>query len=192
MQQRNVMRFSIYLLLFISCFSNAKSKVTEEFEYYSVTPSLKSDLRNSLDASSPIKKNGKVYYGYTKYNIKWNFWWKSKPNKCTISKVKTTLKLKYTMPKLESNDQEIKSVWERWYPNLRKHEKRHGELAKRMVRKIDNSIYQMKPRKNCKDLKVAANKLAHNLMSDLKALNVKYDKKTNHGETEHAWLYSHM
>ncbi len=192
MQQRVMMRIFIFILLSIPYTLNAKIHIEEEFEFYSVIPLSVDDLISSVKKASPIRANKNIYFGSTKYNINWQFWWKRSSKQCRISKVKTTLKLKYTMPKLESDIKEVQVVWNSWYPNLRKHEKRHGQLAKKMTSKIDSSIYNMKPRSNCDLLSKEANELGYKLLDKLKQENAEYDKKTNYGDTEKAWIYSHL
>ena len=182
----------IYSLIFFSSLTNAKPVVDEKFEFYVVSPNSTSELVSMLDAKSPIKSNGKVYYGHTEYKINWHFWWEQSAVKCHITKVETTLKLIYTMPKLATHDREVQSVWKRWYPHLLKHEKHHGQLAKDTASKITGDLLSMKPQSNCKQLSIAANKLASELMTELEILTKRYDVNTNHGETEQAWLYSHL
>ena len=136
--------------------------------------------------------NGKVFHGYTKYNINWRFWWKFHGNQCVFTKVETTLKLKYTMPQLKSSKPDVKAVWSNWYPNLEKHEKGHGELARDTANKIDKKLLSIPPKADCKILEKSGNKLAYKLMDELKVANKKYDTTTNHGETQMAWLYLHL
>ncbi len=186
------MKVLVLLFTFLSFYSTAETKIFEEFQFYNVAPTSKSNLLETLNSSSPIKKNGKVYHGNTKYNIKWRFWWRSKDNKCAITKVETTLKLKYTMPQLRSANPEIKTIWANWYPNLEKHEKGHGKLAKEIANEIDRKLLAISPEANCSALKISGNKLAYKLMDKLKKANKKYDSTTNHGETQNAWLYLHL
>ncbi|WP_076419191.1 DUF922 domain-containing protein [Colwellia sp. UCD-KL20] len=71
------------------------------------------------------------------------------------------------------------------------HEKEHGKLAKDIAFKIDKKLLSIGPKANCETLDKSGNKLAHKLMADLKKANKKYDTRTNHGETQKAWLYMH-
>ena len=176
----------------LSFYSSAETTFFEEFKFYEVAPTSKNSLLKTLNNSSPIKENGEVFHGHTKYNINWRFWWKSTGNNCAFTKVETTLKLKYTMPQLRSSKPEIKAVWSNWYPNLEKHEKGHGKLAKDTAIDIDRKLLAIAPKANCKLLEKSANKLAYKLMSQLKKANEQYDSTTNHGETQNAWLYLHL
>ena len=191
-QQGSIVKYLLLVLIFLSFYSIAETNVFEEFEFYEVAPTSKSNLLKTLNNSSPIKENGEVFHGYTKYNIAWRFWWKFNGNKCAFTKVETTLKLKYTMPQLRSSKAEIKAVWSNWYPNLERHEKGHGKLAKDIANEIDRSLLAIAPKANCNILEKSGNDLAYKLMNKLKKANQKYDAITNHGETQNAWLYLHL
>jgi predicted secreted Zn-dependent protease len=180
------------VFILFSFYSSAETNVFEEFNFYEVAPTSKNNLLKALNSSSPIKENGEVFHGHTKYSIDWRFWWKSNGNKCTFTNVVITLKLKYTMPQLRSSKPDIKAVWLNWYPNLEKHEKGHGNLAKNIANEINRKLLAMSPKPNCNILEKSGNELAYKLMGKLKKANQKYDAKTNHGETQNAWLYLHL
>ena len=176
----------------MSPYSAADLKINEEFVYYSVTAKSKELLLSSLNTATPIRERGDIFHGNTQYYIKWRFWWRSFKNNCQFTKVNTHLKLIYTMPKLDSSDKDVINVWNKWYPNLSIHEKGHGTLAIKTAKEIDNSLLSIGVRASCEQLEADANTLANKLMSELKAANKHYDIKTNHGESQNAWLYMHL
>lgn len=186
------MKYLLLILIFLSFYSSAETKILENFNFYEVAPTSKTDLLRTLNNSSPIRENGEIFHGHTKYDINWRFWWKSNSKQCVFTKVETTLKLKYTMPQLKSSKSDVKVVWSNWYPNLETHEKGHGELAKDIAYKIDSELLSIGPKANCNILEKSGNKLAYKLMDALKKANEKYDNSTNHGETQNAWLYLHL
>lgn len=108
----------------------AKTQITEVQKYYPVSATSKSKLRLALNAASPIRSNGKVFHGHTKYHINWRFWWNSTKKECRFTRVETTLELTYTMPKLIASTKEVREVWENWYPKLNAHKQKHGQLSK--------------------------------------------------------------
>jgi predicted secreted Zn-dependent protease len=182
----------LLISIFLSFYSSAETKVVEDTLFYEVAPTSKGDLLDTLNRTSPIRENGDVFHGYTKYEINWRFWWKFNNDQCAFTKVETTLKLKYTMPQLKSSKSDVKVVWSNWYPNLEIHEKGHGKLAIDTAYKIDKKLLSIDPKANCNILEKAGNKLAHKLMGELKKASKQYDIKTNHGETQNAWLYLHL
>ena len=186
------MKLLLLILIFLSFYSSAKTNIVEDTLFYQVTPTSKANLLETLNSTSPIRENGDVFHGYTKYEINWRFWWKSNNDQCAFTKVETTLTLKYTMPQLKSSKSDVKVIWSNWYPNLETHEKGHGQLAKDTAYKIDKNLLSLGPKANCNLLEKAGNKLAHKLMDKLKKASKQYDIETNHGETQNAWLYLHL
>ena len=96
------------------------------------------------------------------------------------------------MPKLDSNDKEVKRVWDAWYPNLQLHEKLHGDLAKKYAKKIDEEISNLKPNRDCEELGKEANRIGNSYLKKSDAESKQYDKETNHGLTQNAWLDRHV
>lgn len=190
-KERKVKALALLITL-LSFYSNAETKVFEEFQFYEVAPTSKNDLLRTLNRTSPIRESGEVFHGYTKYNINWRFWWKTNDNQCVFTKVETTLKLKYTLPKLKSSKSDVNAIWSNWYPNLKTHEEGHAELAKNIANKIDKRLLSIGPKSDCNILEKSANNLAYKLMAELKEANKNYDINTNHGETQKAWLYLHL
>ncbi|WP_164718211.1 DUF922 domain-containing protein [Colwellia sp. Arc7-635] len=186
------MKVLLLISIFLSFYSSAETKVVESTLFYEVAPASKGSLLETVNSASPIRENGDVFHGYTKYEINWRFWWKSNNKQCVFTKVETTLKLKYTMPQLRSSKSDVKVVWSNWYPNLEIHEKGHGKLAKDTAYKIDKNLLSLGPKANCNLLEKAGNKLAHKLIGELKKSSKQYDLNTNHGETQNAWLYLHL
>lgn len=186
------MKILLIFSIFLSFYSRAETKIVEDFLFYEVAPTSKGDLMAVLNRISPIRENGNVFHGYTKYEINWRFWWKSTNNQCVFTKVETTLRLEYTMPQLKSSKSDVRVVWSNWYPNLELHENGHGKLAKDTAYKIDKSLLSISPKANCNLLEKEGNKVAYKLMEKLKKANKEYDITTNHGETQNAWLYLHL
>ncbi|XQW86703.1 DUF922 domain-containing Zn-dependent protease [Thalassotalea piscium] len=186
------MKSLLIILILLSFYSNAQTKVVEDHVFYKVSAIAKTDLLKNLNNATPIREGGEVFHGHTKYDINWRFWWSSKHNQCKLTKVETTLKLKYTMPQLVTSNPDVKHVWSKWYPNLEKHEKGHGQLAKDSVYEIDKKLMSIGPKTSCNQLEKAANALGYKLMAKLNRANKSYDKKTNHGESQQAWLYMYL
>ena len=186
------MKSMVWLLALLPITLNAKVLLLESTNHYIVKENNKNILLQSVREASPIRQHGKVFFGQANYDIRWRFWWKSTGKQCRMTKVQTTLKLNYMLPKLITDDLSITEAWMSWMPKLKVHEKRHGKLAISTAKEIDRQLSGMTPRKNCKILESDANELGNKLMKQLTKANRDYDKKTNHGETENAWLSQHL
>jgi predicted secreted Zn-dependent protease len=172
--------------------ANATPVVNEKYIYYDVGSTTKKELINALNSASPIRKNGKVFYGHTDSQINWNFWWNESANACQINKVKVTVDITFTLPRLNNTSKDVSSVWNKWYPKLVEHENGHKNYALEIANQVKLAISELPAHVHCESLEIEANNVGHKLMAELKALNKKYDRNTNHGETEGAWLNSYL
>lgn len=186
------MRSLFFILLFYPICSEAKVNITENNVFYSVNAKTKETLLATINNATPIREDGEVFHGHTKWNINWRFWWKSNSSQCRINKVEASLILTLTMPKLVSTDEQVKQVWSNWYPNLLTHEIGHINLAKATIKEIEKSLLAIPTQSSCQRLEQTANTLAQQKMTELSKASKKYDRETNHGESQGAWLYSHL
>ncbi|NVJ61525.1 MAG: DUF922 domain-containing protein [Gammaproteobacteria bacterium] len=161
------MKYLVVLLSLSILSVNAKLTVNEETIHYTVTPSSPETMMREITEAFPLNKSGGSYQGYTKYKINWNFRTSQKRHSCRVTKVKTKLKLEFTMPKLESDDPEVKKAWDRWFPDLQSYLEGQGEIAKDYAAKIDEGIKNLKPRGDCKVLQNEANKIGQKFLEDL-------------------------
>lgn len=103
-------------------------KITESFIYYDIYPASKSGLGKEMHKQTPIRKNGKRFKGHTHWNVKWKYKWTKRNGLCQVKGVNTTLKVKYTMPRIPktySVKKEVLESFENYYSALFSHEKEH-------------------------------------------------------------------
>ena len=185
-------RLIAFATLLLPLFTYAKVDIVAKHKHYQVDASSKSTLLAAVNNASPIRENGEVFHGHTAWNIQWRFWWQSNQQQCRLNKVDVSLVITLTMPKLIKGEKQIQQVWDNWYPNLLNHEQGHIDLATITAKDIEQSLLAMPAQSNCKKVEQAANKLAQQKMAELSKASERYDNKTNHGETQGAWLYTHI
>lgn len=184
--------FILILLCFILAdYTHASPTVVEEFKYYSVRVKARNEILPRFNKKSPIKEGGKVFHAHTYAYIKWNFKWETKNKKCQIKNVTTSVDVTYIYPKLRTRSVDVKLVWNKWYPKLIIHEEGHRDLAVKISKEIERVIKPMKSA-NCKKLEKKANNAGNKKIAKLDRLNKNYDKETNHGETQGAWLHPYL
>ncbi len=182
----------LFLSTLISFASNAETTVDEEFKYYYVSPNSKSEILSSLNRKSPIREGSEIYHGYAYSSVKWDFRWKYNRQNCWITSVNSEVKTTYTLPKLINSGSDVANIWDKWYPNLLNHEKGHHKLALRIASNIERKIVNMSSYPTCKELEKRANDIGYTQVDKLGLLNKKYDKRTKHGESQGASLFSYL
>ncbi|MBK7145393.1 MAG: DUF922 domain-containing protein [Xanthomonadales bacterium] len=72
------MKHAACSILLLAVAQAAGAEVIENLDRidYTATPRRGQTLRQALDAASPIREEGKLFHGYTKWHVRWNFrWW---------------------------------------------------------------------------------------------------------------------
>lgn len=179
-----VISFLISVVLSSVAFS--EPLVSEEYEYYYVNPNTRADILTSLKENSPIHENGKIMYGSSNSDVKWNLKWKHNSQICWITSVNTKVNTTYTLPKLIEGGSGIDDFWANWYPNLLTHERGHHKLAIDAAEEIERKIRKMPSFSTCDLLEKNANNIVLESINKLRRLQKDYDKRTNHGETQGA------
>lgn len=170
----------------------AKNSVSEDYKYYLIKPNSKDDILKSLNKASPIVEDNKIYHGYAYSHIDWDFKWRYNTHRCWISSVNIRLNTTYTLPKVKTQSNDVYDVWRQWYPKLVLHEKGHHNLAVTIAKKIESAIADMPHENTCTILEKKANAIGHAFISELGKLNRDYDRRTNHGETQGAFLSEYL
>lgn len=186
------MRISIILALLFSAAAESQALVNTRHIYYAVTPTSPHDILSSLNSATPIRENGEPFHAYTDSFVEWKFRWKAKNGYCSISSVSVTADITFTLPKLGSAPSHVKCIWHSWYPNLLRHENNHKGHAIAIAEEIETGIANLPIEKSCALLTKNANALGHRLLERLRQMDKSYDQRTNHGETEGAWIYAHL
>ena len=102
------------------------------------TPRRGQTLRQALDAASPIREEGRLLHGYTKWHVRWNFrGWREADGRCRITEVTTRLDLDITLPELEGGTPAMQERFARLREALSEHDDGHAQVARDVAGCID-------------------------------------------------------
>ena len=179
------------LLIFLMLASSVRAEVQESLEYtynHAIAKPGQS-LVLSLNAASPVSEKGRVFHGYTKWNVRWNFWWiENRDGSCKITKTKTSVAGTITLPRLAGGNTEQQAAFERYVAALKQHELGHYQIGKDAAATIDQALLDMPPMRNCTSLDKVANDGAYQALERYKEKERLYDANTEHGKSQGAWL----
>ncbi len=162
---------------------------TFELETYEVDQRAAETLLSAINRHSPVRQNGRIFHGHTKWNIRWNFWWDTNAaGQCTITEVKTTLSVHMQLPELDESTTEGRSEFDGYLPELREHEEGHHRIAAQAARRIDQAIKTLQPMRSCQALEAEANRRGYEILKAASSEEDEYDIDTKHGCTQGACL----
>lgn len=146
-------------------------------------------LKMTLNEASPIRENGEVFHGHTKWYVEWRFQWAEKPDgSCKISNVSTNVSASITLPRLDEAPSEQRQLFDNFLSALRLHELGHFNIGKGAATAVHVGILNLPEMLSCKELETAANELGNRILDEHRMQEIQYDESTSHGKTQGAWL----
>lgn len=183
MKIRYLMPLRLMLLtLFVSAADQSFAAVRESVktDRYVVRGNVAQDVRNLLN-----KKGPQGFDAYTSWNIRWSFTYRNKDGRCIIQSVTTRVDIRYTMPRLETDNSALKQSFNAYLKRLQIHEDGHADNGRNVARRIDEGIKGLSEL-TCARLGTSANALGAKISREGNAFDLKYDAETDHGRTQGA------
>lgn len=162
---------------------------TFDLDTYEVDQHAGETLLAAINRHSPLRQNGRIFHGYTKWNVRWNFWWDTNvQGRCAITEAKTTLSVYMQLPELDDGTEQGRFEFDDYLPELREHEDGHHQIAVEAARRIDQAIKTLQPMRSCQALEAEANRRGYEILDAAKSEEDHYDVDTKHGCTQGACL----
>ncbi|MFT3736333.1 MAG: DUF922 domain-containing protein [Rhodocyclaceae bacterium] len=169
----------------------ARAEVLEElaYNYYTAVATAGQPLYAAVDSASPIRENGKVFHGHTRWNVSWHFqWWAEADGRCRVTSATVVLKSVIRLPLLRADTPLRQQLFDRYLEALRKHELGHHQIGLDAARAIEQDILAQPEMRTCKLLEQTIDQHATDLLVRFSSRNLTYDQQTEHGKTQGAWL----
>lgn len=161
---------------------------TDEQEIrYRVTGSTPAELRASMLASGPEESGGR-FYAYTSWHVRWRYDYGPAGGVCRMEDVNVRYRSRIQLPRWDSPrdaDDEMVAAWREFVTALREHEYGHRDIGARAARDIHRRLRSMSVRR-CENMSERANAEAHGILDLYRLEEDRYDRTTNHGETQGA------
>ena len=158
--------------------------------FYAVDGMTAAQIRQALDRNSPVRQNGKTFDAHTRWNVEWQFYWNSGGDgSCRLTTVTTTVRIQYTLPRLQASEDRPPNLERRWSEYIRAlvaHEEAHADLGIDAAREVEQRLSQMDGRPSCQQLESDANALAREIIARYARMEERYDAETDHGAKEGA------
>jgi predicted secreted Zn-dependent protease len=162
---------------------------TLRYSYYTAQHRPPTTLLSALNAVSPIRQDGQIFHGYTKWVVNWQFrWWEEADGRCRLTENQTHVAVDVTLPRLHTTDAVAKSSFDRYFVALHAHEMEHVKIARNVAGRIDHGIRQLPEMPSCRALESAANRLGKQLLDEAVIEEKRMDKMTDHGSRQGAIL----
>ncbi len=155
---------------------------------YVVRGASAQEIRRSMLSSGPRDSTGAPRFAVTEWTVEWNW---AQPKRGRIDADTITLSCSATMllPRYEPENgaaPELTDLWMNFAKRLERHELNHLEHVRRIAPEIRERIRRA-ARKSDSVSPALANRIAHRVIREMRALDEAYDSHTDHGRTEGVW-----
>lgn len=181
----------IIILVFISGSCHADPVEDISTVHYEIDPIGVKDIYAALMRNSTIRYQGKTYFGYTKWDVRWHYQWIESSESCQIVQTQVYLTVVHTMPRLSHSrnfDTDTIVRFDTFYEALMNHESGHYQLGLQAARKIEHNISKQPGMSTCRLVEEAANQAARKILKDYAEKEKTYDRETGYGQTQGAWI----
>jgi predicted secreted Zn-dependent protease len=148
--------------------------------YYDVGGSTESEIRDQLNVSAPVGKDGFRGDALTTWDIRWT--WDGYGNdSCDLNSVKVTYDIRVQFPRWTPSadvSQKLRTKWNSYIAALTAHEKGHVDNVVANFPNVVNAIR----RGTCS----TADARAQDILTAIRQNDLDYDARTNHGATQGA------
>jgi len=133
----------------------------------------------------PRDAGGEARFGHTKWQVRWR-WDLNQNDRPNLETVRVACEADVLLPRLASRDTldaRLLKTWDQFINQMDQHELNHvrniQERAPQIAIRIRNGVQRGRVRSPA-----TANKIANNVLLELRSLDRQYDQRTNHGKSE--------
>lgn len=178
-------------LVLAACAPAAIAAVHETLDtgHYDVHAQPGGKLSLALNDASPFRPGGKVFHSATAWNIEWQV--RPAPTsdgRCAVAEVQVELRGEMMLPRLLAGDAAQRLRFESYLERLREHELGHFEIGRDAARQLEQKFQALPPAPSCGELHSSARDAGARLLARYEAMGDAYDRQTQHGRTQGAWL----
>ncbi|MEC5398444.1 DUF922 domain-containing protein [Uliginosibacterium sp. H1] len=186
---RQKMRAVMAVLVLASLPRVARADLTEfvDEDFYTATVTPGSTALAALNAASPVKRDGKVFHGNTKWTIEWRIATAVQASgRCRITKRTVMVTTLITLPRLVGGTSAQQQAFDRFLPALKTHERGHQAIGKEAGLTLDWRLAALPEMDDCKQLEARANETGKKTIAEYAERDRRYDATTEHGRTQGA------
>lgn len=169
----------------------AQAEIVEriDYRYYAVDATADRPLYAALDAASPIRQNGRVFHGFTRWELNWRYRWDARGDgRCRITQISVKLDATVDLPQLRSGTDRQGTAFATYLKALREHELGHVQIGREAAQAVERRISILPEMASCATLEQTANQTGYRTLAEFGDRDRQYDLTTGHGKTQGAWL----
>ncbi|WP_426688158.1 DUF922 domain-containing protein [Rhodanobacter ginsengiterrae] len=157
--------------------------------YYDVVGNSATTLRDAMDRQGPLDRAGKRFDGHTTWQLKWSYRYAPVGSECKFTSMSTSLEATIVLPRWVHDERASRSLikkWDSYVVALRGHEDGHYAHGLAAEKELDALGQSFRVAGACSTIAKAFNDQASAIVARYQALDVTYDRDTDHGKNQGA------
>jgi predicted secreted Zn-dependent protease len=162
-------------------------RVTVTTNFYQFKADTYQEILPALVRAMPWRATN-AFHAHTDWMVAWSYEFARGADGVRLTHFKTRTEIKITLPMLVSTNMppEPRQRWARYYHALMLHEKGHETLARAVAGEAEKRLAKLGAFESVAALKEAVEQQARLAITDQKAREVEFDRRTQHGATQGA------
>lgn len=185
------MRKAMFMAVAIFCSSlhATDTAVPLTVTTYDVHGETANEIADDLNRNSPLVQQGRRMQGKTEWKIQTSYHWRIDGSRCVLDQFNAILRVEMILPhwvQPRRPSPQLVRQWDRYIAALRKHEDGHFEIGEDAQQEMLTRARSLGSAADCQILAQQIDDLVAAVIDAHHQLEVEYDDKTNHGETQGA------
>ncbi|BCH25949.1 DUF922 domain-containing protein [Mesorhizobium sp. L-8-3] len=156
----------------------ADVRVSVKTTNYDITGKTGDALLQSMDRRGPRRGLLTRAIAQTGYTVSWEVEWDMRGDVCRVKNATAQLAITYTFPRVVNDlSPDLKRRWARFMQGVRKHEERHGTIARQMVNAAEQAVSGLSMRNDprCRKSQAEVKRRVEAIYAEYEARQIRYD-----------------
>lgn len=173
--------------------ASCELKVKERYEYYDIDGSTVPELKKQMKHNGTRWGDGRTYAAVTTWDLHFDYDTTEDDGRCSVKSAQTRVDIVYHLPRWTpaASAASLAPEWGNYITHLKTHEFGHKDIAVKIAAEINEVLASLQNFRNQTALEREAKRLTDEKLRALNDLQVEYDARTRHGETQGAVFEDH-
>jgi predicted secreted Zn-dependent protease len=142
--------------------SHGETIISKSYQYFNIGGRTADDLDRELASRGPMASGTDMRHpGATQMKFSGTISYQQLSNgRCKVKDAGIKLHTKLILPRWTNRkraERDVVLIWDTLERDIKRHEERHAEIARQYARKLEESLVDLYPRRDCKQMEAAAN-----------------------------------
>lgn len=145
-------------------YASAETIISKSTSYFPIGGHTAADLDKALSSQGPMMKStGTRHPGATRIKFGGSVTYVKHGDLCAVGSAKVTLSTKLILPRWKNRKRaspDLALVWDTLSSDIKRHEERHAEIARKHAKALEKSFLALKPEADCERMQATVTRVS--------------------------------